>query len=166
MSQSIAILSDRYPARDGFAAPAPLPRVHHGSTAPLPLLSPCSLPPARSPDSRKHDGIHACHGGQGSNLHDHRPRLESRLDPLPSLAPLALPSLASNGSDPIPLAGHLHLPSTRTSACLPSIHHLHAWIPFQALELAIYLRSTASIDYNKPTIYLRNPPCVTPVELP
>uniref|UniRef100_A0A804MNN0 Uncharacterized protein n=1 Tax=Zea mays TaxID=4577 RepID=A0A804MNN0_MAIZE len=46
----------------------------------------------------------------------------------------------SNGSDPIPLAGHLHLPSARTHARLPSIRHLHAWIPFQALEPAIYLR--------------------------
>jgi hypothetical protein len=94
MSQSIAISSDRHPARDGSAAPAPFPRVHRGSTAPLPLLSPRSSPPARSPDARKHDGIHACRGGEGSNLHNHHPRLESRLDPLPSLAPLALPSLA------------------------------------------------------------------------
>jgi hypothetical protein len=147
--------------RDGSAAPAPLPRVHRGSTAPLPLPRPRGTAPLPLPCPR-------LPRGRGKQSHDHRSALNRAWIPFHPWRhwPFHPWRPRSNGSDPIPLVGHLRLPSTRTPARLPSIRHLHAWIPFQALEPAIYLRSTASTDYSKPTIYLRNPPCVTPVELP
>ena len=142
----------------------PLPLSH----AYIVVLLPLSHSPVHAALPLSHSPVHACRGGEGSNLHDHRPALNRAWIPFHPWRhwPFHPWRPPSNGSDPIPLAGHLRLPSTRTPARLPSIRHLHAWIPLQALEPAIYLRSTTSTDYNKPTIYLRNPPCVTPVELP
>jgi hypothetical protein len=168
MSQSIAISSDRHPARDGSAAP---PLSHAYIVVLLPLSHSCHRDPRPLPALPMQGNMMESTPAAGE-----REAISTIIAPALNRAwipfhpwhhwPFHPWRPPSNDSDPIPLAGHVRLPFARTLARLPSIRHLHAWIPFQALEPAIYHRYTSSTDYNKPTIYLRNPPCVTPVELP